>query len=143
MVCLAIPAITTLGWLAKSSPSVLARVLSWAGIVTYAGLLFSMGTRAFSLIPVLVALGMLAADPSSRRLRMSVLFAALASIVLLQTPLALRGSSAHGLIPYITRWLDGSTLALGLEAALLLPSTALAATEIGSAQGDPTICRFQ
>jgi hypothetical protein len=115
---LAIPAVITLGWLAKTSRTARAKVLTWAGILTYTALLFSMGTRAFSLIPVLVALGMLAADPSSKWLRVAVLFAALASIVLLQTPLALRGSSEHGLIPYITRLFDGSPGAPGLDSAV-------------------------
>jgi hypothetical protein len=114
---LAIPAVVTLGWLGKSAETTRGKVLSYAGILIYVVLLFSLATRALSLVPVLVAIGIVAADPSSKKSHVFLLAAAIASILLLQTPLALRGSSDHGFIPYLATLFDQPPPSSGLEVA--------------------------
>jgi hypothetical protein len=107
----------TLGWLGKSANTTPGKVLSYAGILIYIVLLFSLATRALSLVPVLVAIGILAANPSSKKSHVLLLVAAIASIFLLQTPLSLRGSSDHGLVPYLTTLFDQPSSSSGLEVA--------------------------
>lgn len=104
---LCLPAVATLGWFSKSARSALMRFLSWLPTLMYSAVLFSLGSRAFALVPILIALGRLAADPSSRRARWMVPLSAAVALVLLPTPLALRGTYEHGLFPYLQTLLDG------------------------------------
>ncbi len=97
---LALPAIAVLGWLTQVSVTRIGKFLSYSMLVLYSLVLFALGTRTLALLPVMAALGMLAARPNSARTRAIMLFATVAGVLLLQVPLALRTSPYHGLLPY-------------------------------------------
>lgn len=85
-------------------------------LVCYFLVLFSMGTRQLSVLPVMMLLAWLlrpSEDTRSRWRRTAILIGAvLATIVLLQLPLTLRGSSDQsGLVPYLEMlWLRPESL---------------------------------
>jgi hypothetical protein len=106
---LALPAAAVLGWLTQVSLSRAGKLVSLVVLTLYAVILFSLATRAFALLPLMVAFGVLAAGPGSRK-RQAVLFgAAITSVGLLQLPLVLRASTSHGLVPYLHELAGGLT----------------------------------
>ena len=98
---LALPAVAVLGWLSQASYTPAGKIASWVGIVLYATVLFALATRAFALLPVMAALGMIAARPGEFQFRAALFAAAIGSVLLLELPLSLRGGASHGLIPYL------------------------------------------
>lgn len=75
------------------------RVSAGVLMVVYFALLFSMGSRRIALAPVVLALGMIMAKPT--RVWLKLLIAGALATLLLPLPLLLRGSQAHGLLPYL------------------------------------------
>ncbi|HEX3630604.1 MAG TPA: hypothetical protein VHW91_09045, partial [Candidatus Dormibacteraeota bacterium] len=114
---LTLPAVVILGWLTRSARGHAGKFFAWIGIVIYTVILFSLGTRAFSLIPPLVVIGILSANPASRPARAALLVAAITSIMLLQATVGLRTStSENGLLPYLCSLVNG-TSNVGLASA--------------------------
>lgn len=74
--------------------------------VAYFVVFFAMGSRRLALIPVLFAVGALASNPRSPRLRLLVLAALALGFYLIQLPLALRSLPQNGLIPYVQHFGD-------------------------------------
>jgi hypothetical protein len=97
---LALPAVAVLGWLIQNSRSAFSRSLGLGALALYAGMLFSLATRGLALMPLALALGMMAAAPMKRRMALILFAAGIASVLLLPVPLALRWSPHHGLVPY-------------------------------------------
>jgi hypothetical protein len=78
------------------------RLAALALLSGYAGILFSFGSRRLALIPILIALGMFIAK-NTRATRLGLPVGAVATIALMPVPLMLRGSTSHGILPYIER----------------------------------------
>jgi hypothetical protein len=106
---LALPAVAIVSWLGKTSKSAISKVTAYSVVILYTVLLLSLSTRAFALVPLMVALGWLASNPRSARARWLMPLTAVSSILLLQTPLALRAANPyqHGLLPYVQTLFSG------------------------------------
>jgi hypothetical protein len=83
----------------------------------YTGLMFSLGSRRFALIPVLFGIGMFLAK-NSKRNRIAVLLCAALTAALLPLPLLFRSSAAHGILPYLDVFSQASPADADWAAAL-------------------------
>jgi hypothetical protein len=117
---LALPAIAVLGWLTQVSATRVGKVVAALVLSGYVLTLFSLGTRAFALIPLMAALGIIAGRPNSKRMVAMLAAAGLASVLLLQVPLTLRASATHGLLPYINTLAQTSAIDLTSSASNVL-----------------------
>lgn len=78
------------------------RLAAMVLMLGYASVLFSLGSRRLALIPILIALGLFIAT-NTPKTRLGLPLGALATIALMPVPLMLRGSSSHGILPYVDR----------------------------------------
>lgn len=105
---LALPAVALAAFVAYSTRRPTTRIVASAAIVATAVITFSMGSRAFALIPLSALLGVLLVGRTARRrLMVLVVATAVLTVMLARIPIEARSQDSHGLLPYGSALLTG------------------------------------
>jgi len=108
---LALAAVAISGYTWSTTTSRITRLGCIGITLLYAAVFFSLASRSLAVLPVVFALGVYAAKPAARRSTATVVVALVLSGAFLALSLYLRGSSEHGLFPYL-HTLAGTTRTL-------------------------------
>jgi hypothetical protein len=100
-VILALAAVTISGYTWSTTTSQIIRIGCIGITLLYAAVFFTLASRSLAVLPAAFALGGYAGKPASRKSTLTVVVAVVLSGAFLALSLYVRGSSEHGLFPYL------------------------------------------